>query len=302
MKNERKTNIRVGIAAFAAVLICVWIFAWAKNTEIYSENRTLRISFNNVGGLEVGDLVSVNGVRKGYIQTIDLSENEVLVEVRLEKEVDLREDAVFGIYMLDLMGGKKLEISPGNSDNPIDYDKLQKGSFTGDISTAMAALSSVQNDLVEMIHDLRKTLSSMNSLFADESFTADLKSSVKSLKDLSTQASGLIRNNDSLITNLLAESQKLVVNSNNFLSANEEGIKTAVGKLNKTMDSAAELIDNLNELNRRISNDENNLGKILHDESLLTDLKSSLAEVTKLLKVLNVQLEQDGIKVDANIF
>jgi hypothetical protein len=44
------------------------------------------------------------------------------------------------------------------------------------------------------------------------------------------------------------------------------------------------------------------LGRILYDENLLNDLKSTIEKTNKLLKIFTEQLEGEGLNVDANIF
>ncbi len=47
---------------------------------------------------------------------------------------------------------------------------------------------------------------------------------------------------------------------------------------------------------------ENNLGKILYNDSLYNNLIQSMESINELTKLLKFQLETDGIKVDAYIF
>ena len=46
----------------------------------------------------------------------------------------------------------------------------------------------------------------------------------------------------------------------------------------------------------------NNLGKILYDDSLLVNITESLQALNKLSKLVLFQLQTDGVKVDANIW
>ena len=48
-------------------------------------------------------------------------------------------------------------------------------------------------------------------------------------------------------------------------------------------------------------NKNNNIGKILYDENLFNELKSSLQQINKLTKTLNQQMENEGLKVKADV-
>ena len=112
MKDQRKTEIKVGITVIVGIFIFLWILGWAKNISITSSYRPVLVKFDNVTGLELGDNVLVNGLRKGFVKDMEINEDHVLVTLSINKDVDLRDDAQFSISMLDLMGGKKVGVFP----------------------------------------------------------------------------------------------------------------------------------------------------------------------------------------------
>ncbi len=48
MKSEKKTEIKVGITAFVAILLFVLIYGWAKNFSFNSEQLKLNVEFSTV--------------------------------------------------------------------------------------------------------------------------------------------------------------------------------------------------------------------------------------------------------------
>lgn len=301
MKQTGKTEFRVGITVVTALLLLLWIIAWAKNVSFFDKEKILQVSFDSVAGLESGDMVSVNGVRKGRIESIELKENRVLVTAKLDEDTDIRKDAEFSIMMLDLMGGKKLEINPGNSQQQLELGAIHTGKFLGDISTAMAMLSGVENDLKTIIHELRITLNSVNNIITDEKFTEDVKTSFVKLNKLADQASVLISENRSGIKALLDSSHSLVVSTNRFLAGNEENISASIQNTKTFLESSNSLVVKLDTLLAEMSGRRNNLGKLLYDDEMLTNLKESLEDLKKITKILIEQLENEGLNVDANV-
>ena len=104
MKNQKKAELKVGITVIVAVIILLWIIGWAKNINLNSAEKMLTISFQNVAGLVVGDFVSVQGIKEGYVKALRNENNFVLVDVSLSENVKLKKDAQFSIMMVDLMG------------------------------------------------------------------------------------------------------------------------------------------------------------------------------------------------------
>ena len=260
MKNNKKTEIKVGVTAFAAILLIVIIYGWAKNFSINSESKKLNVEFSTVAGLELGNLVSVNGVRKGLVDNITSSKNSALVTIKFTEEVELKEDAKFSIMMLDLMGGKKIEINSGNANAPINFSETQIGNFSGDISTAMATLSSVETDLVEVIKELKLSLENMNYIFNSEGFLDDVKTSASNLNTLTENMNNLLVANKKSIEEILSNTKELTSKSNRLIDKNEKQIFSILNNLDSTIISSNYLINNLNKLSEEVVNSENNIG------------------------------------------
>jgi phospholipid/cholesterol/gamma-HCH transport system substrate-binding protein len=302
MKEQRKTEIKVGITVIIGLIIFLWIFSWAKNLSIHSSENFLKIKFENVSGLEIGDPVTVNGLRKGYVNNITIKKQELIVEAAISKDVFLSEDAKFSIVMLDLMGGKKIDISPGVSQAPIDFEKIHQGVFQADIPSVMALLGTVQDDLVASLRDIRVTLTSLNKVMADDNFVDDIKKLVSNVNDLTNEVNTLVKQNKSEITQLTENAIQLTENTNNLILDNKDSIKNLINNLNTLSEEVRQLVSKANSFAGEIERRENNLGKILYDEELLSNLKKTLNQLESLTKVLNEQINSKGIKVDANIF
>jgi len=183
MKEQRKTEIKVGLTVIIGLIIFLWIFSWAKNLSIKSTENLVKIKFNNISGLEIGDPVTINGFRKGYVKNILINNNELIVEAAIDNDVILKEDSKFSIVMLDLMGGKKIEINPGISDVILNLNNIHNGIFQADIPSVMALLGSVQDDLVFVLKDVKVALNSLNKFATDDKFTTELKKVVENLNN-----------------------------------------------------------------------------------------------------------------------
>ncbi len=202
MKDQRKTEIRVGVTVVVGILIFIWILGWAKNFSLKPSDNYLLIKFNNTSGLEIGDDVTVNGVRKGNVEEIKVADQSVIVKISLDNDVKLKEDAKFGISMLDLMGGKKIEIHPGISSNNLDINKVQQGIFNADIPEVMTLVGSMQNNLTKAMNDVNVTLSSLNEYLTDQKLQSDIKHSISNLNALTSKINLMIDENRESIKKL----------------------------------------------------------------------------------------------------
>ena len=302
MKDQRKTEIRVGITVIVGLIIFIWILGWAKNFSLSSNQKTLLVKFNSVSGLEVGDNVSVNGVRKGFVENFKLEGDKVIVSLSLDNDVKLQKDATFSISMLDLMGGKKVNINPGISSQPIDYNEVQTGIFYADIPEVMSMLGTVEGDIPAIIKDIKITLSSLNNYLTDNDLNTDIKSSLSNLNKASKKLNILLEENRKGINQLTQNTVKLTQNVNDFLDENKSSLKSSVEELHTVLTQTDSLLVSVNTFSREIKNKKNNIGKILYDDKLYDNLSQSLTQLNELTKILIEQLKGKGVNVNANIF
>lgn len=302
MNKEKKTEVKVGLMVILGIVLFLWILGWSKNFSLSEKYQYLNVEFNSVAGLSEGDVVSINGVKKGYVDEIKLTRNTAVAKLRIEKDITLYEDASFSVMMLDLMGGKKVEIHPGNSEKIIDVNILHKGQFLGDIASAMAALSGVQTDIIVLIKEVKDAVTNLNNSFLSENFVTEIRKNLKDLNSLVNTANSVIKNNESGISNLINNSNKLVSKGNDLLDKNETDITSSISSLKELLNKSKVLVTNINQFAEEVRAQKNNVGKIIYDEQFLKDIKETLLQTNQLIKILLEQIQKDGINVDANIF
>jgi phospholipid/cholesterol/gamma-HCH transport system substrate-binding protein len=301
MKDQRKTEIRVGITVIVGILIFLWILGWAKNFSVSSHHRPVLVKFDNVTGLEIGDNVVVNGLRKGFVQDMQINQNHVIVKLSLEKDVDLREDAQFSISMLDLMGGKKVGIIPGISPVGFNFNTVHNGIFYSDIPSVMSMLGSVQGDIVASLKDLRITLSSVNKYLTDQQLENNVKTTAANLNQISQKMIIMIDENRESFKKITSNGVELTNEARDFIKNNKDGITTSINELQVLLKKADTLMTVANEFTAEVKNKKNNLGKLLYDKESYDNLTQSVAKLSEISKILLEQLKKEGIKIDAHI-
>jgi phospholipid/cholesterol/gamma-HCH transport system substrate-binding protein len=302
MKDQRKTEIRVGITVLLGVIVCLWIFGWAKNFSLTPTENTVRVKFNNTSGLEIGDPVTVNGVRKGFVEDLNIEGESVLVTLKVDNSIQLKEDASFAVSMLDLMGGKKVEISPGNSQDKIDFTKVQSGLFYADVPHVMSMVGAFREDFTSTISDIKITLTSLNNYLTDQQLNQDIKSSMSNLSEVTKKLNILIDENRTSLKQLTLNSVELTEEAKKFLETNKEKMNASIDELQSVLKNTDNLIVKLNKFTDEMGAKQNNLGKIIYDEKIYDDLRQSLKQLNELTKLMLQQLKEDGLKIDADIF
>lgn len=301
MKDQRKTEIKVGITVLTAILIFIAILGWAKNISLNANRKIIIVKFENVSGLEIGDNVTINGVRKGFVDNIIIKSSSVYVRLSLESDVYLKSDAKFTVTMLDLMGGKKVEIYPGINNSPFDYDKVYSGSYSADIPAVMTMVGTISDDLPKLMNEVNTSLTSLNDYLADRTLEANIKTAISNLVEVSYKLNSIIDENRVNLKKLASNSVDLTNDAKEFIKENKENINQTLSDVSELIKKSDQLMAKLNNLVDETNAKKNNAGKILYDENLINDLKETLTTVKSLTKTILEQIQSDGLKVKADV-
>ena len=302
MRNERKAEIKVGITTILSLIIFLWIMGWSKNFIRTTSDVEINIIFDNVSGLELDDDVTIRGLRKGFVKDIILDRNIIIVKISVDKNVDLRKDAVFWLATVDLMGGKKIEIIPGITKEKLNLNVLHTGEFLSDFSTMMETIGSVKYDLLEIIDDIKVSLNSLTSYLTDEEMKTDLKSSLNNLNGLTYKLDVMLSENRENISTIVENTAVISEDAKVFINKNKEDLNVSVSKLKSLLTKSDSLVSQFNYITTQTIEGDNNLGKILYDDSLIVKINETFRLLNQLSKMILYQLQQDGVKVDANIW
>ncbi len=302
MKDEAKREVKVGLTVFIGILIFVFVIMWAKNFSIDSEHKTVIVKFPTVSGLHEKDAVSVNGLDKGFVESIKMDGNGALVTLNLDSDVKLQKDAAFSIVMLDLMGGKKVEISSGISSEKLNFQKVQTGKFLGDFSTAMGMFTNVEEDLIDIIHQTKQITISLNDFINKDSLSGKLAVTLDNVNTTLKSVENVLKENKSNLNLLVSNSAEMSDSIKTFWAENNSDLVELIRSSNRSVKSADSLIRKMDNLISQTKEEKNNAGKLLYDTKLFDQLKTTLEQLNELTKIVNEQLKNEGLNVKTDIF
>jgi phospholipid/cholesterol/gamma-HCH transport system substrate-binding protein len=302
MRNPRATEIKVGITVLLGLLVFIWVLGWAKNFTLSSSDNQVKVRFNKVSGLEIGNNVTVNGVRRGHVKDFFIDGSSVIVTLSISNDIILKKDAEFSLESTDLMGGRKIEVNPGNSDDDLDLSEIQHGNYISDIAGMISLFSDIQDKISIIANESVKTLQGINSLLQDEAFIQGLRTSISNLNNVTAKLDKVLIENQQNIKEISENTKEITADTKVLIKENKENIERSLVNLNAVLLKSDSLITSLNYLAQETATGGNNLGKILYDDSLYNNLVKSMELIKELSKVLLDQIQTDGIKVDAYIF
>jgi phospholipid/cholesterol/gamma-HCH transport system substrate-binding protein len=164
MKITTSQKIKTGIFTIVGILIFIAaIFIIGNNKNMFGNTFHLFATFNNVGGLQIGNNIHFAGIKVGTIENISfVSDTIIRVDMRMAADVKpfLKRDAIATVASSGLMGDKILNIIPGSdferqlinegdqmaSVNPVGMDEIiakftKVADNTGIITNELAAMA-----------------------------------------------------------------------------------------------------------------------------------------------------------------
>jgi phospholipid/cholesterol/gamma-HCH transport system substrate-binding protein len=300
--NEQRTDVKVGITVFVAISLLLFGILWAKHVTFGPANQVVKAHFITAGGLEIGSPVLVNGVRRGTVRAVDLDPNGVIVSMDMDQPVDLRSDATATITMLELMGGKKVEINPGLSSQHLSANSILPGSNSGDIGTIVATITQLSGTLESITGKTDTLFASMNSLLSGDTLKRQLSVTLSTMTRMANQASILIAENGPAIKKTFEQSEVVTRELAGSLQENRVGIKTLVDSGGAAVRDARQAMMRINQLSMRFDSllsgatqEHTMFYTLMKDKDFAGRIDSAFTSLFKLTE----QLRKEGI--DANI-
>lgn len=296
------TDLIVGSAILVAIVILIAGVLWLKEVSVTRKMVFYSVLFPNVGTLQVGDPVMVNGVSKGSVSQIYLRHNEVATTLELEKDVRVTDSCRITVQNIGLMGerGIGLQIAEvGTTIQPISTadTTFLRGKFDTGISEAIGMIGSVLSE-VEIL--AANVAAIVDQTIGDTSFVTLFKSLSSRLDSITTAAHGLIVDNqesiDVSIENLkvVSEQVKALLDHNrpdiDSIITNGKDITTQALIITSSVDSITQSIRSILD---RINSGEGTVGKLLQDSLFFDELKTTVADLDTLIN--NVQ--NDALKL-----
>ena len=118
--SQTRTEIIVGFFVLVG-LACLGYLAikLGKLEVLGSSGYIVYADFSSVAGLKVGDPAEIAGVRIGRVEAMGLLDDRARLQLRIQDNVKIQEDAIASVRARGLIGDKFVLLTPGASDKII---------------------------------------------------------------------------------------------------------------------------------------------------------------------------------------
>lgn len=315
MKNERKTEILVGLFLLVGLLLLGGlVLEFGSLRSIFRHTYTLKVAFPNASGIKEGSPVFLGGSKVGKVLVHpELNETftGVIMTLDIFESVDIPRDASFAIGTKGLMGDALVEIKPtGKLTNeflPHDYKEIIVGDKSGGLSDLQSQaevvakkVDLVMDDIRTALVDVKAAMEKINKGALSESTIGDFKESMSHLNKTMARVDENVLGEENA-TNLktaiadikeaaasFKQSAKNVEDTTKKLSPIIEKLDPVIAKADKAMATADDSLvsikkaaDSFSVAARNITSGKGLLGALLNDPELKTEFKDLISNLKR---------------------
>ena len=301
MDAQKKTELRVGIVSLLALILLILGITFGKGFRQVMSSNTLKFSFPSSAGIEPGSPIVVNGVRRGAILEVTNQPNGVLITGRIDELNDIKKDASARITILEITGGKKLELNPGFSNEKLNVNNIIQGSNTADIGDLVVTLGEVSTDAVTLVRRLDTLTGEITKLTNDKEFMKKVKSTFDNANIITEDLKLLLKSNSKDINDIVKNARSLTARLDKAVEKGEPKIDTLLAQLNATLGKvdklmgrgdglfvkADTLLANANSIINDIKSNKSLVNALLYDKNMKSQLDSTLNSLNNLVNFIS---------------
>ncbi|MCF0198813.1 MAG: MCE family protein [Bacteroidaceae bacterium] len=273
-----KREIKIGLTGIIALVILFYGIKFLKGIQLFDRSQTYYIVFKNAKGLTKSSTVFADGYNIGIVSDVAYERpGRVVVEINVNSGVKIPHGTK---ALLDegMLGGCTLNMIMGC--NPADCYIAGDSIIGSDANGLMASVADVMPKVEAVMAHVDSLIQTLNKLASDPNLALILKNAEQLTANLDHSTQQL---NHLLDKEIPQMAQTFTKAGDNAVVLTEN---LAQLDLQKTLDKVDVAMDQVQNATLKLNSTDNNLGLLLNDASLYSNLTGTLNSATNLLEDL----------------
>lgn len=311
MKLHFSTEFKVGLLITISIILLIIGIIAGQSYRVESGKKNVNFIFPNSGGIKISEPVVINGVAHGNVKSIQNYKDSVWIVASIDKDIDIRSNASARITILELTGGKKIELYPGTSDEKYDPENFISGSTPPDLQELIATHGTASGNLTQILGNLDNALASVNRLLSNDTLISNFQNIIENTDATISRLNLLISHNYSRLDETIEDLHSISNNLDNLIKNNQSQVnsisrnldtmlsdaKPVIEKVNQLFDSLNIVIINLQAISNELKSGDGIASRLIYDKNLSAKLDSTLIQLDTLLN----QIIRYGINTNIRI-
>jgi phospholipid/cholesterol/gamma-HCH transport system substrate-binding protein len=287
------TTMKVGALTLVTILAGVLILRFVDKGASDKDGYLVYVVMDDVSGIVKRSQVRVAGIPIGTVEDIRLEENRGRIDIRVQPQVALYEDAEAGKNTRNLLGEYYIAISPGTRGRR----QLKDGDRIGTVAPSASPDDVIQN-MARIAQTVERITSALETSLGSEGAQQNLRDTLANLAQVTSALNETVNENRESIRNILegveavtSQGQQDAVDIldnvrvvtqelRRLMAGNEAGtpgatdkVNSLVEKVNTAATSLEKTLSNLETTTGRLERGEGTLGRLTKDEKLINEIE-----------------------------
>lgn len=266
-------EVKVGILVLVVgSLIAVMSMQVSDDPSYLSRSKKAWFLLDNAGGLIKNSAVRSAGIPVGVIKDVRLQDGRARIDITVKSEVELTTSAYVEIKAQGILGDKHVEVYPGSpTDPPLpDGAQILIVKDRGSLDNLVTSVSEVTGSLKDVADSLREAVTE------DGTRKHVLGRIVKNIETLTQDLAEISSENKGKLSEIIDQVHDVTSSIQDVMKdESDNGFKA-------TWARASNAVKNLEEVTDKINSGEGTIGKLINDETTVTELNTAIEGVSSI--------------------
>jgi phospholipid/cholesterol/gamma-HCH transport system substrate-binding protein len=285
------TAAKVGVFAIVTVVAGIFIYSFASKSVSGSGYRVYAL-MADASGLAKHSHVRIAGIPVGSIDSVKLQAGQARIDILMNEDVKLFEDATVSRVSSSLLGEYFLAIAPGTEGRRQlkDGDRINLGKEAITTDELMRQVSAIATDVKKVTEALAESVGS-------DQGKGNLKLTLENLAQVTDALNQTVRENRNSLRNIFENVEQITSEGrpeireilDNVRSSTDEvkalvsraengeakdgEVRQIVDKVNRASSNLENTLKNLDDVSGRLERGEGTLGRLTKDEKLINEVE-----------------------------
>lgn len=292
-----RNEYQIGIAVLVTFIVLILGINFLKGKTFFSGQKTYYAIYDDVTGMHESSYIYVNGMKAGHVVKISpmtRKNDKFLVELSVDKNIDIPKDSRLTLFSAGLMSGQALRIDLGKSETLLQTKDTMQGGIEKGLTDEIAPMGETLSSILKRIDTLTNTLNRT----INEQAKQNIQLTLTNINQISQRLNNVAMNVDNLVSKDKDKLDRIVSNvesiTRNLVDNNQaisniisrfDNISSDIEKQNigSTLAKVKTSLESINSMLNKIEKGEGNIGMLLSDEGLYRNITSAAKDLDELI-------------------
>ncbi|MEM7608023.1 MAG: MlaD family protein, partial [Myxococcota bacterium] len=290
---EAWRSARVGLMVLLGIAAGIVVYRYVHEDAAGADSEMYYVLFDDAQGLIRKSQVVIAGIPVGTIEDISLEGGRARVDIAIDDDIQLYEDARVALKAVSLLGEKLVEINPGT----VSEAPLPPGSEIL-VSAEAVGASDVMATVNEVAENVREVTAQLARSFGTDEAGDRMESALLNLSEALEGVNRTIQQNEAVVQRTLAnietttaaggpelvealrnlnatsaDVRELIANGRPSLERGVEEVDDAVVSIRRASEQLEDVLADTRVVTDRVASGEGTIGRLTSDEVLIDEVE-----------------------------